>query len=244
MTKMITLYQFPVSHYCEKVRWALSYKNIEYKVNNILPGFHIKKLKKLSGQHSVPVLKEGDNVISGSASIIDYIEQKYPEHPLIPKEESLRAQALEWQKLADDEVGVHARRVCYGALLSHPEILIKLLSSGSAFYHPILFRLFYSKFKTSLTRYYKITPENVEISRNRIIEILETISNRTKTSKFLVGDQFTVADLSFAALFAPFFAPEKYGVDWPQGYQSAIKSSIESFEDKLIWAKEIYQQYR
>ena len=35
-----TLYQFPISHYCEKVRWAMDYKKLEYKAKNLLPGLH------------------------------------------------------------------------------------------------------------------------------------------------------------------------------------------------------------
>jgi hypothetical protein len=45
---MIELYQFPFSHYCEKVRWALDYKGIAYRTVNLLPGFHFRYLAKLA----------------------------------------------------------------------------------------------------------------------------------------------------------------------------------------------------
>ncbi|MCP3675846.1 MAG: glutathione S-transferase family protein, partial [Gammaproteobacteria bacterium] len=45
---MIKLYQFPISHYCEKIRWSLDYKNLDYKIINLLPGLHIKTTKKLA----------------------------------------------------------------------------------------------------------------------------------------------------------------------------------------------------
>ena len=57
---MIKLYQFPISHYCEKIRWALEYKGLEYRKVNLLPGFHIKTTTKLVGKSSVPVLTDGD----------------------------------------------------------------------------------------------------------------------------------------------------------------------------------------
>ncbi|VAW80072.1 hypothetical protein MNBD_GAMMA15-1204 [hydrothermal vent metagenome] len=43
----MTLYQFPISHYCEKIRWALDYKGLPYTTINPLPGSHI------AGENSV-----------------------------------------------------------------------------------------------------------------------------------------------------------------------------------------------
>jgi len=50
---MLTLYQFPISHYCEKIRWALDHKGLDYKLVNLLPGFHVSTAKKLSGRASL-----------------------------------------------------------------------------------------------------------------------------------------------------------------------------------------------
>lgn len=38
---MLTLYQFPISHYCEKIRWALDFKQLKYNTVNLLPALHI-----------------------------------------------------------------------------------------------------------------------------------------------------------------------------------------------------------
>ena len=54
---MIELYQFPLSHFCEKARWALDYKSIAYRPVNLLPGFHTMRAltaegRKISGKSS------------------------------------------------------------------------------------------------------------------------------------------------------------------------------------------------
>src|SRR5690349_3667970 len=50
------LHQFPISHYCEKTRWNLDLKGLDYGIKNLLPGPHavINRLKV--GAASVPVL--------------------------------------------------------------------------------------------------------------------------------------------------------------------------------------------
>ncbi|MBW2292390.1 MAG: glutathione S-transferase N-terminal domain-containing protein, partial [Deltaproteobacteria bacterium] len=45
----ITLYEFSLSHYNEKARWALDYKGIPYRSRPVLPGFHQGILRRLSG---------------------------------------------------------------------------------------------------------------------------------------------------------------------------------------------------
>ena len=46
---MRTLYQFPISHYCEKTRWHLDHKGLDYRVDNLFPGFHRLKSQRLAG---------------------------------------------------------------------------------------------------------------------------------------------------------------------------------------------------
>jgi hypothetical protein len=60
------LFQFRVSHFNEKARWALDYKSIEHVRHSLVPGAHKPKIKKLSGQEQVPVLCMNGKVVAGS----------------------------------------------------------------------------------------------------------------------------------------------------------------------------------
>ena len=95
---MITLYQFPISHYCEKVRWALDYKKIPYQTVNWIPGPHLFKAKKIAKKTSVPIIKDGEIVVQDSTNIINYLDQKYPTHALTPADEILRKEVLDWEE--------------------------------------------------------------------------------------------------------------------------------------------------
>ncbi|MGR9114583.1 MAG: glutathione S-transferase N-terminal domain-containing protein [Gammaproteobacteria bacterium] len=50
---MLTLYRFPVSHYCEKVRWALDYKQLDFQTKNLLPGQQRHPRQKAGRDHVV-----------------------------------------------------------------------------------------------------------------------------------------------------------------------------------------------
>ncbi|HEY9121195.1 MAG TPA: glutathione S-transferase N-terminal domain-containing protein, partial [Marinobacter sp.] len=77
----IRLYQFAISHYCEKVRWALDYKGLSYETISLLPGQHVKTIRKLTGgDSSVPVLDHDGHRVQGSKEIIDYLDETFPEN--------------------------------------------------------------------------------------------------------------------------------------------------------------------
>src|SRR5690606_11485280 len=40
MSEQRVVYQFPISHYCEKTRWQLDHKGMPYQIRNLLPGAH------------------------------------------------------------------------------------------------------------------------------------------------------------------------------------------------------------
>src|SRR5690554_7199812 len=89
----IRLYQFCVSHYSEKVRWALDYKGINYQPVNLLPGQHVQTIRKLTGAgSSVPVLDHDGQLIQGSSRILDHLDHAFRGNPLMRKPRDLQQQ--------------------------------------------------------------------------------------------------------------------------------------------------------
>ena len=56
---MRTLYQFPLSHYCEKARWLLDHKELDFVAQNLIPGVHRAFAQLKTGQNKLPILKDG-----------------------------------------------------------------------------------------------------------------------------------------------------------------------------------------
>ena len=75
---MRVLYQFPLSHYCEKARWLLDHKELDYVAHNLIPGFHRAFAQLKTGQNLLPILKDDHRWIAESTKIALYLDDTYP----------------------------------------------------------------------------------------------------------------------------------------------------------------------
>ena len=108
---MLELLQFRHSPYNEKVRWALDIKHVPHVRRSLLPGPHLAVVKKLTGRTTTPVLLAEGQAIDGSARIIDWLEARYPDPPVLPAHATERAEALRIQSWFDDDLTPRMRRV-------------------------------------------------------------------------------------------------------------------------------------
>jgi len=74
----IRLYQLESCPYCARVRQFLETKGLEYEKIDV-PGAKEERdeLERVSGQRLVPVLVDGDTVITDSMKIVAYLGEKY-----------------------------------------------------------------------------------------------------------------------------------------------------------------------
>lgn len=248
----IQLYQFPISHYCEKVRWALDYKDLPYKKINCLPGLHTRTAVKLAKYSSVPILQHGNTVVQGSLKILDYLEEQFPEKPLSFSENALSDEVREWEKYADEYIGPHVRRIMYHQLLNHPKIVIPIFSHEGPWYSSIYFKVTYPKLSKIMRKLMQINDVKVEESYavlNQALSRLEhQLSQNTSSTDnmYLVGNRFSRADLSASALLAPLFLAKEYGVNWPVQLPSEVERIISKYQShKAIgFAKNMYSKHR
>ncbi|XP_057543586.1 glutathione S-transferase 2-like isoform X1 [Amaranthus tricolor] len=94
----LKLYSYNISSCAWRVRIALNLKGLEYeyKAVNLLKGEHLSdEFLKLNPLGYVPVLVDEDVVISDSLAIIMYLEEKYPQFPLLPRD--LQKRAINYQ---------------------------------------------------------------------------------------------------------------------------------------------------
>ena len=93
---MIKLYDFKSSPNCQRVKIVLAEKHLHYEVEPIDLRAQQQKTPdylKLNPYGKVPVLTDGDTVLYESCIINEYLDEKYPDPPLLPKNPAARAKA-------------------------------------------------------------------------------------------------------------------------------------------------------
>jgi len=93
---MIKLYDFKSSPNCQRVKVVLAEKNLSYDVVPVeLRKQEQKKPEylKLNPYGKVPVLTDDDTVLYESLIINEYLDEKYPHPPLMPKYPASKAKA-------------------------------------------------------------------------------------------------------------------------------------------------------
>ena len=91
---MIKLYSFFRSSTSFRLRIALNLKGLEHEHLPVdLPGAEHRtpEFLKINPQGLVPALADGDTVVIQSMAMIEYLEEKYPEPPLLPEGPERRA---------------------------------------------------------------------------------------------------------------------------------------------------------
>ena len=95
---MLMLYRAPFSTNVERVALALAHKRLE--VESVVISYEDRSpVIEVSGQELVPVLVDGDKVVPDSVRILRYLETKWPDPPLFPREPARREELavfLDW----------------------------------------------------------------------------------------------------------------------------------------------------
>jgi len=240
------LFQFKVSHFNEKARWALDYKGIEHVRHSLLPGPQKPRMQKLSGQEQTPVLRWDGEVIAGSAAIIDYVERRAPHPALYPSDTTLLRRALAVQARFDDEVGPAIRLAMFHELLAEPRYFVSMFTVGQPVLARIGYRAVFPLIRVLMTREMKITAENAEKAVVTTRRALELVAEESRSSGYLVGDGFTVADLTAAALLAPAVEIDPSPFSYPKPISSALRAWWDRWQDHpgTAWVRSMYERHR
>ena len=207
---LVTLHQFSSSHFNEKARWVLDWKNVEHKRISYLPGPHIPAMKELSNQSSTPVLDWDGQIITGSGHIVDFVNAQIADNPLYPDSPEQRVQITAWCRRLDDELGPAVRTIAWSAMIDHAAYAIRVFGRG--------------KSKITLFFYSLIFP----------------------FLKSVIGDQFTAADLTAAALIAPIANPDHIDMKRPSPVLPALQEILDHYAEHpaIAWVEQQYRVHR
>jgi glutathione S-transferase len=241
------LISFKVSHYCEKVRWAMDRLNIPYSEEFQMPPLHRLRTMRLGGS-SVPMLLRDGQVFKDSAEILAYLDRlAAPDSKLYPTEFADEIRELE--AIFDTKLGAAARQWAYFYILPDRSLMKNLWCAGVPTWQRWFFPATFSYTQSLVNRGYQISAENAKTAYGQIQEIFADVGDRLSDGrKYLVGNSFSAADLTFACLAAPLVAPPEYGGILPDSSQlpKEMVSQMQVLQETIAgqYALRLYREER
>ena len=229
---MRTLYQFPLSHFCEKARWLLDHKELEYVAHNLIPGVHRAFAQLKTGQNRLPILRDQDRWIADSTEIALYLDEVYPEHSLLRADLQQRELALEINQQAT-ELGMHVRRWGLAHTLSQSEESLDILIGEKGY-----LRQFekYSKpiIKALLSKGYQLNADKVAESKQRMDALIGLLNQRLieNHGRYFVGERLGLADIAVCSMLAPLL--EIPGTPWEKEHGEVLSEEFKKYKETLI----------
>ena len=88
---LIRVYRIPFSTNVERVALAAGHKGVPVEWVDVGAGDR-SVVEEVSGQRLVPVLVAGDEIVADSPVILEWLEERFPEPPLLPRDAARRAE--------------------------------------------------------------------------------------------------------------------------------------------------------
>ena len=244
--EMPLLWHIPLSHYNEKVRWALDHKRIAHRRQVLGPNY-LFRAWRATRRGTLPILWLEGRAIGDSTRIIAALEARYPEPALYPANAIGRERAIALEDYFDEQLGPALRAAVVTPLFRHnPDLALRVLTTGmpTQAYQRLrpLVRIFPAFYRFR----HKIKDARLEADRATVNAALDRIEHQRQGRAYLVADAFTVADLTAAAMLSPILQPPE--IQYPLRLE--LPAYMQDYRAALLqhpaaqWAAGIYRLHR
>jgi glutathione S-transferase len=199
---MLALYHNDMSLCAQKVRVCLAEKGLDWESRH---------LKLRAGEHQqswyltlnrravVPTLIDGEKVIPESNVILEYLDETFPDPPLMPRDSYGRAHVRLWTKQLDEDIH---------------DACAAILSFGIAFRHQYIERgEAGKKMLEQIPNIFKrerrrdviergTRSQHFVIAVERMMLLLDEMEESLSAHRWLAGDTYTLADVAFTPYLA------------------------------------------
>lgn len=215
---MLRLITIPISHYCEKARWALERMGMAYREERHVQGIHQLAARRAGGGVTVPVLVTPDGVLRESGEILAWVDRRTPpEHRLFPAKPGARDEVERLCRRLDEELGPRGRRLMYVHMLSQRNLMLSFNNEGVPSWEDRAIRYGWPFATRFARRRLGIRPGIEAEDEAAVWRELDFVAELLADGRpHLCGERFGAADLTFAALAAAVVVPPVYGVPLPQ----------------------------
>ena len=247
-SELPVLWHVERSIFSEKGRWALDYKGITHRRRALVPGTHGLVLRTRRRGSTVPVLDIEGKTVRDSSEIVAELERIQPEPRLYPADASARREALQLEEFFDEHCGHEVRRINLHSMLDNPRLVVDEFLGRR---HPLLRTVARAGFPVvawNARRRYGIDPRTTALAREAVSSAFDCIEARIGPSGYIAGDEFSIADLTAAALLAHLVLPSEYPYRlWdPSRLPADVREFRESQSQRrgFRWVLDMYRHHR
>jgi glutathione S-transferase len=212
------LLTIPISHFCEKARWALERAGLDYVEERHVQGVHRVVARRAGGGPTVPVLVADEGVFAESEAILRYADERVDgELRLFPPDPPLRDEVVALCRWLDEGLGPDGRRLMYAHMLGLKGPMLRVNNQGVPAWEAWAIGALWPLVTRWGRRELGIGPDTIRDEERRVRETFDAIAERLADGRpHLFGERFSAADLTFACLASAVLVPPEYGVRLPQ----------------------------
>jgi glutathione S-transferase len=207
------LVTMPFSHFCEKARWSLEAAGVPFVEEGHCPILHRMAVKRVGGRGSVPVLAvEGGSPIDDSPLIVQFADaQAPPARKLWPAAGAARDDGLALERRLDVDFAPHVRRFIYFHVLPRRDQTLRLFGIDVPPREHALARVAFPLMRVVMRRFMRVHEAGMLRSRDAMRRTFDAIGERLRDGRpYLLGDDFSAADITFASFAAPVLQPPEH----------------------------------
>jgi glutathione S-transferase len=198
------LYQHPLSLNCQKVRIALEEKNLDYEIYTINP-LKAKNLDpdffRANSSGNLPVLKNSNVVICESLPILQYVNGI---NGPLGDDKVHHEKVQEWVKKVDEWDArvftlshVSERTLRFFSRFKRRVVIARMAKN------PDLANKYHNKLNSMHAMEEKLkSSEELLANEKQLIVLLDEAEDQLRTTEFLAGFEFSIADASFVPILA------------------------------------------
>lgn len=241
-----TLYTIAMSHYSEKIRWLLDVEQIPYEEVALTPVFHVPTalFKGRRGRTTMPLLQAGRHGIQDSTRIVEWLARERGPLRTLPAAALNEVMAVEDRF---DAIGQEVARCLYFTGFEHTTTVIDLWTRFATPWQARTVRWAYPLIKAVFKLKLRIHAAAAARAERRIDEAMHWLEARLAAGHtHLVGDAFTVADITAASLLAPMACPLEHPVYGTAAYRATLAPRQARWRDRaaLDWVRQMYARHR
>jgi glutathione S-transferase len=169
---MPVLYGSPLSPFVRKVAVVLEEKGVAYEWKPVRPHDRDEEFKKISPLGKIPAFRDERVALADSSVISMYLEKTYPQVPLYPADAVNLARAMWFEEYFDGAMIVPMNTIYF-----------------EKFFNP--------KFYNNPTDEKKLAEAEAALP-----PLLDYLESQVNSEQWMVGDSFSIADISLAVGFA------------------------------------------